>query len=253
MQGFLQELCDHITIPSVLEIVKDPLLDSNHNQQLDQQAPRTLFHQTSSMYPAQLPHTRLSPFALASDGLFVPATQLQTYEYLLNCNWLVPPIQNHSNISDNNPSSPTHSAHFSSSSSSSPPPSSAYTSHTYDTSPVYSTLPVLSPNSPEAALQFFPANAPSSDPLQIQCINCGTFETSVWRKDSFGRSICNACGLYKKQRGIDRPAAFPFRKAVVRRRKRGKKAAIDEDTIVKAMKETREETLGGSRWLDDLI
>ncbi|KAJ3118056.1 putative electron transfer flavoprotein subunit [Physocladia obscura] len=64
----------------------------------------------------------------------------------------------------------------------------------------------------------------SPDPFAVHCINCHTTKTSAWRKDEFGRPICNACGLYKKQRGIDRPAAFPFRKAVVRRRNRVKKA-----------------------------
>ncbi|KAJ3118057.1 hypothetical protein HK100_000685, partial [Physocladia obscura] len=63
---------------------------------------------------------------------------------------------------------------------------------------------------------------------QNQCVNCGTYETSVWRKDEYSRSICNACGLYKKQHGHDRPASFPFRKSVVRRRRRGgKKVSSD--------------------------
>ncbi|KAJ3385503.1 Erythroid transcription factor [Entophlyctis sp. JEL0112] len=53
-----------------------------------------------------------------------------------------------------------------------------------------------------------------------ECVNCSTRETSVWRKDELGRTICNACGLYKKQRGYDRPAVFPFRKNVVRKRAR---------------------------------
>ncbi|KAJ3118055.1 putative electron transfer flavoprotein subunit [Physocladia obscura] len=259
MQGFLQELCDHIAIPSVLDDSENSLLNSHvENQKLEQQA---IFHtqsctntvQPPSLYTTQLQH----PFALASDGLFVPATQLQTYEYLLNCNLLVSSIQNPTNSSDNIPPSPTHS-HLSASSS--PPPSSSYPSYMYAPSPDYSTSPILSPDSTTASLQFYTANsgqihanAPLSDPLKIQCINCGTFETSVWRKNSVGQSICNACGLYKKQRGIDRPAAFPFRKAVVRRRKRGKKAVFDADGVVEAVASNLDESPTGSRWLDDLI
>ncbi|KAJ3130669.1 hypothetical protein HK100_007729 [Physocladia obscura] len=61
------------------------------------------------------------------------------------------------------------------------------------------------------------------------CTNCRTTTTSVWRKDDAGQPVCNACGLFRKQRGFDRPASFPFRKAVVRRRNRGGKIRGVED------------------------
>ncbi|KAJ3204500.1 hypothetical protein HDU82_005798, partial [Entophlyctis luteolus] len=44
-----------------------------------------------------------------------------------------------------------------------------------------------------------------------RCINCGVDETSVWRKDERNRPTCNACGLFRKQHGYDRPQSFPFR------------------------------------------
>ncbi|KAJ3132014.1 hypothetical protein HK100_005759 [Physocladia obscura] len=86
------------------------------------------------------------------------------------------------------------------------------------------------PNSP--ALRYTAGGFALPYRPQNQCVNCETFKTSVWRKDEHGRSICNACGLYKKQHGNDRPASFPFRKSVVRRRKRGGKKGSGEDALV---------------------
>lgn len=47
------------------------------------------------------------------------------------------------------------------------------------------------------------------------CSNCGTEQTSTWRKDraDLGRMLCNACGCYKNNHGVDRPldGVFPCR------------------------------------------
>ncbi|KAJ3119082.1 Erythroid transcription factor [Physocladia obscura] len=58
------------------------------------------------------------------------------------------------------------------------------------------------------------------------CVNCGGTETSVWRKDRLKNSLCNACGLFRKQHGYDRPQSFPFRKTSVQRRKGKKGSAL---------------------------
>ncbi len=37
------------------------------------------------------------------------------------------------------------------------------------------------------------------------CSNCSTTKTSMWRRDKSGALVCNACGLYIKLYGINRP------------------------------------------------
>ncbi|KIJ55495.1 hypothetical protein M422DRAFT_151983, partial [Sphaerobolus stellatus SS14] len=40
----------------------------------------------------------------------------------------------------------------------------------------------------------------------MSCTNCGTATTPMWRRDTEGNPICNACGLYLKARRTARPA-----------------------------------------------
>ncbi|KAI9342372.1 hypothetical protein BDR26DRAFT_859708 [Obelidium mucronatum] len=54
----------------------------------------------------------------------------------------------------------------------------------------------------------------------LHCVNCLSSKTSVWRRDPLNNVICNACSLYLKAHGTNRPAEFPFRKAEVKRRNR---------------------------------
>jgi hypothetical protein len=51
------------------------------------------------------------------------------------------------------------------------------------------------------------------------CSNCSTHTTSLWRRDSEGLPICNACGLFIKLHGIARPLSL--KTSVVKKRKRG--------------------------------
>ncbi|PAA81866.1 hypothetical protein BOX15_Mlig019993g1 [Macrostomum lignano] len=55
--------------------------------------------------------------------------------------------------------------------------------------------------------------------LQQQCTNCGTTETTLWRRDAVtGSTVCNACGLYYKLHLVNRP--LTLRKDSIRTRQR---------------------------------
>ncbi|KAJ7572738.1 hypothetical protein C8J56DRAFT_1174299 [Mycena floridula] len=41
-----------------------------------------------------------------------------------------------------------------------------------------------------------------------QCNHCGTHKTSVWRRGPAGEQLCNACGVYLRLNGKERPLAL---------------------------------------------
>ncbi len=54
---------------------------------------------------------------------------------------------------------------------------------------------------------------------QTRCANCDTQTTSLWRRNKDGNPVCNACGLYVKLHGIERPTQMRKDKVQTRKRK----------------------------------
>lgn len=55
----------------------------------------------------------------------------------------------------------------------------------------------------------------------MSCTNCGTLTTTIWRRNVRGEMVCNACGLYFKLHGVNRPHSMR-RDTIQTRRRRPK-------------------------------
>lgn len=49
------------------------------------------------------------------------------------------------------------------------------------------------------------ANSNNMTGKDMSCTNCGTTTTTIWRRNVRGEMVCNACGLYFKLHGVNRP------------------------------------------------
>lgn len=57
--------------------------------------------------------------------------------------------------------------------------------------------------------------------VDLSCTNCGTMTTTIWRRNPEGEMVCNACGLYYKLHGVNRPVTMR-RDTIHTRRRRPK-------------------------------
>ncbi|VDD96112.1 unnamed protein product [Enterobius vermicularis] len=53
----------------------------------------------------------------------------------------------------------------------------------------------------------------------IECVNCKTNSTTLWRRNAAGQPVCNACGLYHKLHNVERPISMKKEGIQTRNRK----------------------------------
>nr|XP_022911340.1 transcription factor GATA-4-like [Onthophagus taurus] len=64
-----------------------------------------------------------------------------------------------------------------------------------------------------------PRRLSASRRVGLTCTNCHTSTTSLWRRNAQGEPVCNACGLYYKLHGVNRPQAMKKESIQTRKRK----------------------------------
>ncbi|XP_018579823.1 transcription factor GATA-4 isoform X3 [Anoplophora glabripennis] len=62
----------------------------------------------------------------------------------------------------------------------------------------------------------------------LTCTNCHTSTTSLWRRNSLGEPVCNACGLYFKLHSVNRPLSM--KKDSIQTRKRKPKGSKERNS-----------------------
>ncbi|XP_011687822.1 PREDICTED: nitrogen catabolic enzyme regulatory protein-like isoform X3 [Wasmannia auropunctata] len=64
-----------------------------------------------------------------------------------------------------------------------------------------------------------PVNIANVRRAGVQCANCRTSNTTLWRRNNNGEPVCNACGLYFKLHNVNRPLSMKKEGIQTRKRK----------------------------------
>ncbi|KAI9261279.1 hypothetical protein EDC94DRAFT_609721 [Helicostylum pulchrum] len=82
---------------------------------------------------------------------------------------------------------------------------------------------------------------------QIQCTNCTTTTTPLWRRNPEGHSLCNACGLFLKLHGVVRPLSLKTDVIKKRNRNHGNKKSRRGGSVKKKNKRSKRSTSTGRK------
>ncbi|CAH1130746.1 unnamed protein product [Ceutorhynchus assimilis] len=69
----------------------------------------------------------------------------------------------------------------------------------------------------------------------VACANCKTLNTTLWRRNNQGEPVCNACGLYFKLHGVNRPISMKKEGIQTRKRRPKNNSSVHNGAGVSGM------------------